>query len=287
MRLIEPSRKITKSNFERYNHKRHIIYKIGQTMAWLAADADFNPDQLGLNVIGIASEIARHDSGEHSHKMGQLLFTNSGSIRITLSGRLCILPPAHIAWIPPDTVHRAEMSQVTGYRSVYINTDQYTALPKEVKVLQVSCLLKEVLERIAFADFDSDWSKRPYLDLFNVGLNEIEAAASVSVILQFPTDHRLRNFLGTELLPNLNIFADLVGLSEKTIGRIFLRETGLNYQQWRQQWRFLKAIELLSKNEKIAVISHHLGFSCESAFISFFKRISGQSPRMLIKKDQS
>ncbi|MBJ8553741.1 AraC family transcriptional regulator [Acinetobacter bereziniae] len=256
-------------------------------MAWLAADADFNPDQLGLNVIGIASEIARHDSGEHAHKMGQLLFTNSGSIRITLSGQICILPPAHIAWIPPDTTHRAEMSQVTGYRSVYINTVQYPALPKEVKVLQVSALLKEILEKIAFADFDTDWSKRPFLDLFNVGLNEIETAPSVSVILQFPTDRRLRKFLGTELLPHLNVFADLVGLSEKTIGRIFLRETGLNYQQWRQQWRFLKAIELLSKNEKISVISHHLGFSCESAFISFFKRMSGKSPRMLIKKDQS
>lgn len=31
------------------------------------------------------------------------------------------------------------------------------------------------------------------------------------------------------------------GASEKTISRIFRRETGLSYQQWRQQWRLIKA----------------------------------------------
>ena len=88
-------------------------------MAWLNSEAAFDPDNLGLSIVGIAAKLAEPDSGEHQHRMGQLLFTHSGCIRITLSERLCMLPPTRVAWIPPYTVHRVEMNSVVGYRSIY------------------------------------------------------------------------------------------------------------------------------------------------------------------------
>ncbi|WP_110750829.1 helix-turn-helix domain-containing protein [Phyllobacterium leguminum] len=57
------------------------------------------------------------------------------------------------------------------------------------------------------------------------------------------------------------------------------RETGMSYQQWRQQWRLLKAVELLAGHRSITSIAFDLGFASDSAFIAFFKGMTGHTPR--------
>ncbi|MFC0226154.1 AraC family transcriptional regulator [Serratia aquatilis] len=251
-------------------------------MAWLNADTVFDPDSLGLSIVGIAAKLGKHDSGEHQHKMGQLLFTQSGCIRITLSKRLCMLPPTRVVWIPANTKHRAEMKGVVGYRSIYIDTALVKSLPNEVVVLEVNPLLRAVLERIAISPFDTGWQQGPALNLLTVGLDEIRSAHREPMLLRLPADRRLLNFSGDELPPPLNIFATTAGAGEKTISRIFMQETGLSYQQWRQQWRFLKSIELLSERNSISSIASALGFASDSAFVYFFKKMSGSTPRAYI-----
>jgi len=100
--------------------------------------------------------------------------------------------------------------------------------------------------------------------------------------LPLPTDRRLARLADPTLPPPLKVLAARVGASEKTIGRIFRRETGLSYQQWRQQWRLLKAIELLAKKERISVIASTLEFSSDSAFIAFFRQMTGFTPRVYL-----
>lgn len=87
-------------------------------MAWLSAQDEFDPDAINNSVLGIAAELAQHDSGPHWHHMGQLLFSQRGCMRITLNESICLLPPARIAWIPPKVVHRVQVTGVAGYRSV-------------------------------------------------------------------------------------------------------------------------------------------------------------------------
>ncbi|MCG6289669.1 helix-turn-helix domain-containing protein, partial [Vibrio vulnificus] len=69
-----------------------------------------------------------------------------------------------------------------------------------------------------------------------------------------------------------------VGASSKTITRLFKQDTGMSYQEWRQQWRVLKAIELLSTPLPVSEVAHQLAFSSDSAFIAFFKKQTGQTP---------
>lgn len=253
-------------------------------MAWLSADTVFNPDSLGLKVVGIAAELGQHDSGLHQHNMGQLLFTQRGCIRITLQDRLCILPPTRIAWIPLRTLHRAEMNEVVGYRSIYLDVTQIEHLPQEVNILEATPLLSAVLERIAMSRFESDWLQGASANLLAVCLDEIQTARREHTILALPADRRLSCVFGDELPPPLNKLTTQIGASEKTISRIFQRETGMSYQQWRQQWRFLKAIELLAEPGSISFIACTLGFASDSAFVAFFKQMSGQTPRVYMLK---
>jgi AraC-like DNA-binding protein len=251
-------------------------------MAWLQADDEFDADSISRPVIGIAAELRNHDSGIHQHRMGQLLFAASGCVRITLARRLCILPPTRIAWIPPHTPHRAEMKDIVGYRSVWFDPRLIGSLPEDVAVLDTNPLLSAVLERIALADFAIDWQSGANANLLAVCLDELRVAGREPVFLRLPVDRRLRNFTGDALPPPLNELAASAGASQKTVSRIFIQQTGMSYQHWRQQWRFLKSVELLATGNSLSFTAAELGFASDSAFIAFFKKLSGTTPRAYI-----
>lgn len=254
-------------------------------MAWLDARAQFDPDTHPAPVIGIASTLNDHDSGRHRHARGQLLFTRRGCTRITLADQLCLLPPSRAAWIPPQVVHRAVMQQSVDYRSIYLTPQLSSELPKQVAVIEVSPLLRAVLEPMAMAAFDTDWSQGKYAHLLGLCLIEMCDAVYQPMLLPLPRDKRLAALLSSSerLPPELQVLVTQVGASSKTIGRIFQRETGMGYQQWRQQWRLMRAIELLATGRSISYSAFELGFASDSVFIAFFKSMTGTTPKAYFK----
>ncbi|MEG0861853.1 MAG: helix-turn-helix transcriptional regulator [Pseudomonas sp.] len=254
-------------------------------MAWLAADADFDPDTFKSPVIGIGALLGNHDSGIHQHQRGQLLFTQQGCTRISLAHQLCLLPPTRAAWIPSGVPHRAVMQQSVDYRSVYVCPILAEQLPAQVRVIEVSGLLRAVLEAMAMAPFDTDWDQGKYAHLLELCLSEINEAREQPTLLPLPRDKRLAPLLKNleQLPPELQVLQQQVGASGKTIGRIFLRETGMGYQQWRQQWRLMRAIELLATGRSIAYCAFELGFASDSVLIAFFKTMTGTTPRGYFK----
>lgn len=252
-------------------------------MAWLTAQDEFDPDQLPNSVLGIAAALVQHDSGVHRHKMGQLLFSQQGCICITLNQSICILPPARLAWIPPLVEHRAEVTGVVGYRSIYLDTHRYSVLPLQLEVLGTTPLFREALERIACADFDTDWEQGAPANILAVCLDEISIARRELTLLPLPSDRRLKHLLRMPRLLPLHVLAQNTGASAKTISRIFRKETGVSYQEWRQQWRLIKAIELLAADYRLSDVACQLGFSSDSAFLTFFKNRVGCSPRVYMR----
>lgn len=105
------------------------------------------------------------------------------------------------------------------------------------------------------------------------------------LLLPLPTDKRLAPLLQNldALPPELQALQRQVAASGKTIGRIFLRETGMGYQQWRQQWRLMRAIELLATGRSLGYCAFELGFASDSALIAFFKAMTGATPRGYFK----
>ena len=80
-------------------------------------------------------------------------------------------------------------------------------------------------------------------------------------------------------MPGLAALAQRLNLHAKTLTRLFVRETGLSYQQWCQQWRLMRAIELLATLPSVSAVAQRLGFSSDSAFIAFFRQFTGTTPR--------
>ncbi|EKT59506.1 hypothetical protein OO7_05984 [Providencia sneebia DSM 19967] len=215
-------------------------------MAWLSQQDKFETHWYQAPILGIAAEMGQHDSGMHHHDMGQLLFTQQGCILISLQNHLSLLPPGRVAWLPPNMIHRAQMKSSVGYRSVYLNQHYSNFMGNEVAILTVSPLLREILECIAVAPFDSNWQQGRLANLLPVFIDELQSATTEPTLLSIPQDRRIHDLNMQILPPTLIELAQKVGASEKTISRIFIRETGMSYQAWRQQWRFIKAVELLA-----------------------------------------
>jgi len=249
-------------------------------MALIDESTRFNADELCSAVVGIAARIGKHDSGMHTHNKAQLLYAPQGCMSIQLKGKKSVLPPTRAAWIPAGVEHCATMNNVVEYRSLYFSPS-VTPPIDQIKIVRVTPLLQALIERMAFWPWD-----KPEPEMSNtlaLFVEELEQAPEQSLSLPIPTDPRLKtwiNSLGrsTSVAPALNQLANQVGASSKTISRIFNKETGMPYQSWRQQWRLLRSIELLSQGLQVNDVAYQLEFSSDSAFITFFKQQTGATP---------
>ncbi|WP_160136801.1 AraC family transcriptional regulator [Chryseobacterium sp. c4a] len=252
-------------------------------MAVLKQNEEFNADALKGKVIGIASDMVMHDSGFHDHKFkAQLLYAPSGCMTVTTSNRQFVLPPFRMLWIPANEIHRVNFRNVVAYRSVYFDSEYAEKyMSSGLKVLHVNSLLKEIIERMCFWEWEAlDTTQN---NILNVFWDEIKQAPEENLNLKMPSDSRFKRVVEewttrVSMPPMLKNLAEQTGAVEKTITRIFRKETDLSYQEWRQQWRLQRSIELLVDGNSIGEVSYMLDFSSDSAFIDFFKKHTGSTP---------
>jgi AraC-like DNA-binding protein len=259
-------------------------------MAWVSQQDSFDPDVWSAPVLGIAAElVGGHDSAEHRHRRAQLLYAPRGCMTVTLADRWLILPPTRCLWIPGGIRHRVQLRGRVAYRSVWLDPELTSVMPQECAVLAVNPLLAAVVERIAYWPFNQAVDCRAARDLLPVLVNELHAARLESTGLILPRDRRLVHWLEgldrRDELPGLAVLAQNLNLHAKTLTRIFRRESGLSYQQWSQQWRLMRAIELLAEMPSVSSVAQRLSFSSDSAFIAFFRQFTGTTPKRFMMGD--
>lgn len=109
------------------------------------------------------------------------------------------------------------------------------------------------------------------------------AVESDHASIPMPTDPRLVRVCDA-LLSNpaddrsLAEWSRLAGASERTLARLFKTETGMAFGDWLRHLRILQACQRLMAGEPMSDIAYGLGYSSQSAFITMFKRVTGQTP---------
>jgi AraC-like DNA-binding protein len=75
-------------------------------------------------------------------------------------------------------------------------------------------------------------------------------------------------------------------MSERTLTRLVLRETGMSFGRWRQQLHIIIALQRLSGGALVQRVAEDLGYESVSAFITMFKKALGKPPaRYFADKD--
>ena len=243
-----------------------------------------DPDDVPRSVVGLTIELASiHQTEPHRHRKAQLLYVISGVITVEASGGIWTVPPHCAIWIPGGVAHVARTAGRITVGSLYVEPTLAGTLRDGCGILFVQPLLHELLLR-----FISGPSLYPQGDtreerLITVLLDELQAAPLEPLHLPMPSDRRLRRLVET-LIDDPSVrftikeWGARVGASNRTLTRLFQRETGMSFVQWRQQLHVGMALQRLASGQSVTNVAFDLGYESPSAFIAMFRRMLGTSP---------
>lgn len=224
---------------------------------------------------------------EHSHNKHQLLYAIGGVMVVYSALRQWTVPPNRGFWMPCGQVHSLRCVGTLQMRSVFVRPDSFPNLPAEPKTVTVSPLLSELIKA-------SVSLKPPYPEdsrdarIMHLILDELAILPALPLSLPQPADPRLSPIcLALQDEPSdASTVADWsarLGLDQTTIQRLFRKETGMTFGQWRQQARLLLALERIAVGQKIIDVAFELGYESPSAFTSMFKKQFGKTPSHFFK----
>lgn len=223
-----------------------------------------------------------HVIAEHSHPEDQLLFASSGVMTLRTKQGVWVVPPLRAVWIPANTPHSVAMSGPVSMRTLYFLPRLCRKFAGKCFVMNVSSLLRELilhackLKRLS----KGATAERRIIEII---VEQLKAVDSIPLQLPHPTDARAMR-VAKALLAEPGDQRDLgklckdCGASKRTIQRVFLEETKMNFGKWRQQLRLLHGLQLLASGEKVTAAALEAGYSSPSAFISMFRKQLGTTP---------
>ncbi len=225
-----------------------------------------------------------HQGRMHSHKWYQLMYASSGLLNVTFADKMVVIPPHKAIWLPPDCEHRTFTPVGAKFRSLYFRPDHVAALGEESKVLNISPLIRElILEVVERCDLDLAWNPADFR-LLTVLLDQLSIQKDRGITLAIPQDTRLAVLVETiqENPSNemaLDDWAFHLGVSSRTISRIFIAQTGIGFKEWRQRMRLLHSLVLLEKGLSVTQVALDVGYSSSSAFTYAFHQFFHCTPK--------
>jgi len=218
----------------------------------------------------------------HSHRRGQLLYALRGVVVLRTAQGAWVAPPERAIWTPGGCRHSVRMVGAVSTRSVLVEPDAHGSLGDRNKVIQVSPLLRALLE--AACDIPPEYDVDGYDGkVMTLLLEELNRAPTVPLTVPFPQSPdlaaRCHRFL-EQPAPHdtIDTWSAALGMGRRSFTRMFRRETGLSFGVWRQQACMLVSLPRLAAGEAVTSIALDLGYESPAAFTTMFKRIVGIAP---------
>jgi AraC-like DNA-binding protein/quercetin dioxygenase-like cupin family protein len=218
----------------------------------------------------------------HSHRRAQLTWAVSGVMTVTAAQGAWVVPPNRAVWIPGGTIHEIRMSGRVAMRALYVEPGSARELAGECKVIMVTPLLRELILEIVTAPLDYDETSRMG-HVVALVLDEIRTLDAQPLHLPMPRDRRLRTVCEALLrdparAETLEAWSDTAGGSSRTLARLFAKETGMRFVDWRRQARLAAALVRLASGQDVASVGRRVGYASPSAFTQMFRTALGKTP---------
>lgn len=218
----------------------------------------------------------------HRHPWVQLSYALHGVVEVETEKGRFIAPPQRAVWVPARVEHRVRCTTDTLVRSLYIAPDVVPWGPTHCKVVVVDALLRELIRCFSLLPVYYN-EAGPEGRLASVLLDQLESAPEADLMLPFPHDARLRKLCGhlqddpcSRL--TLSHWSRRLSVSEKTLSRLFVQQTGLSFRLWRQRLRLLSALPMLERGDRVTDVALACGYDSLSAFIAAFRQQFGATP---------
>lgn len=224
----------------------------------------------------------------HSHPWVQLSYAIQGVLEVrTEDGRFVALPNRGI-WLPERVEHEVFSSSNAEIRSLYLDASVTKWAPSRSRVIEINPLTRELIRRFsqlspAYDEAGADGR------LVAVLLDQLRSADEVAYSLPWPTSPLLDTLCqALQRQPDssrtLQSWSAELGVSEKTLSRLFRAETGLTFRAWRQRLRLFGALLPLEQGERVTDVALAFGYDSTSAFIAAFREQFGETPGELFRR---
>jgi len=226
-------------------------------------------------------------SRPHRHGWGQISFASEGVLLVRTQTGTHVAPPQRAVWTPPGMLHEVTTSRRAEMRSLYISAEQTIFCPPRCLVLAVSPLARELI--LAAAALPPHYDETgPAGRLVAVLLDQLATLPEAGFSLPWPSDPRLVAICQglTDIPDDTRTIADWAassGTTERTLGRLFLAQTGLTFGQWRRRIRLLTALSLLESGSSVTTTGIECGYDSTSAFINAFRDAFGLTPGAFLR----
>lgn len=225
----------------------------------------------------------------HSHGWVQVSYAISGVLGVHTSQGSFFAPPQWAVWIPAGLEHQVVTSMRAEMRSLYIRADYARLAPARCRVVEVTPLARELIKTFCQLPVEYPEGDSPEARLAQVLFDQLAGLPEVGFSLPMPLHPRV-TLLCNEILANagralsLAECASQLGMSEKTLMRLFQRETGLGFRAWRQRARLLTSLGGLEGGASVTATALNAGYDSTSAFIAAFKGLFGVTPGDLFRR---
>ena len=219
---------------------------------------------------------------EHRHRRSQFLYAASGVMAVSTPVGAWVAPPERAVWIPSGTPHSVRMVGAVQTRSVLVEPEECARRGTECQDVGVSPLLRQLLGAAADVPPEYDITGRDGL-VMRLLMAEIDMAPSIPLAVPFPTlpalAARCHAFLDRpNAAAKIDEWADAMGINRRSFTRLFRRETGMSFAEWRQQACLSAALPKLAAGEPVTSIAYDLGYDGPGNFSTMFKRMLGVPP---------
>lgn len=234
-------------------------------------------------VIGIGNDYPpSFELVEHRHRRGQFLYAASGVVAVSTPDGAWVAPPERGVWIPGGTPHAVRMVGAVQTRSVLIEPSACPMLGRSCRVVGVSPLLRHLLVAAAAIAVDYEEAGRDGL-VMQLLVAEIDRAPVIPLAVPFPSHAglaaRCHSFLERpRAAATIDEWADALAMNRRRFTRLFRRETGMSFAEWRQQACLSVALPRLAAGEPVTTIAFDLGYDGPANFSTMFKRALGVPP---------
>jgi AraC-like DNA-binding protein len=154
--------------------------------------------------------------------------------------------------------------------------------PQHAVAIVPDQLVAALLNAAADLPHDTPFDE-PAARLVQVLLDRLPGLPAAPLGLNWPRDPRAQS-IADALSTNpadpavLEELATAAGVTARTAARLFVKETGQTFGQWRQQLRLLVALEHLGAGASVTQVALEVGYSDVSSFIAMFRDAFGDTP---------
>lgn len=235
-----------------------------------------------VSAVGMELVTKGYERVPHHHRKAQLILVVRGLVICEVKKGLWMIPSQCALWIPGGMEHGVRCVGDLELYVLFVDPEIALDLPSECSTFSISPLLRELVIAVSRLPqlYDAEGADGR---LIQTMLDQLAKAPAERLHVPMPADPRLRKIAAMLTADPSNRFtisewAREVAMSERSLFRLMLSQTGMSFGRWRRQFQIMFAIERLASGYPVQAVAFDLGYESASAFISMFKKVLGQPP---------